>query len=350
MEKREHGGNIYRERVRLDFSASLNPLGMPRPVAEAAIEGVGESTAYPDPEARALREAIAGMRGAMPEQVICGAGAADLIHLFVRALGPERALLPAPGFSEYEAAVTAAGGTCSFYETPAENGFAPGEELMEALGRETDLVVLCTPSSPSGALCDRALLRQVLAECARRGIWILADECFLGLVSEGERWSLAGAVPEYDRLFVLDAFTKSFAMPGLRLGYGLCGNEEMLKVMRALRQPWAVSLPAQLAGIAAAGEKAFLAESREKIALWRGQLEEALRKRGFAVFPGRANYLLFTGPEDLGRHLMEKGILIRDCRNFRGLGPGYFRTAVKTPEENAALLAALDELSGEVKE
>ena len=120
--------------------------------------------------------------------------------------------------------------------------------------------------------------------------------------------------------------------------------------MRALRQPWAVSLPAQLAGIAAAGEKAFLAESREKIALWRGQLEGALRGRGFAVFPGMANYLLFTGPEDLGRHLMEKGILIRDCRNFRGLGPGYFRTAVKTPEENAALLAALDELSGEVKE
>ena len=170
------------------------------------------------------------------------------------------------------------------------------------------------------------------------------DECFLDLTDGGGDLSLKPFLSEHPELFILKAFTKSYGMAGLRLGYCLSGDAALLQAMGRTVQPWNVSLPAQAAGAAALGETAFLERARELILRERAYLRRGLEKLGLYVCPSQANYLLFSAPSPLFQPLLERGILIRDCSNYPGLGPGWYRAAVKRRGENRALLAALREL------
>ena len=132
-------------------------------------------------------------------------------------------------------------------------------------------------------------------------------------------------------------------MVGVRLGYCLSGDPALLTAISRTEQPWNVSTPAQAAGIAALREGAYL---RRTVALVREQrtwLTERLSELGFRVIPSRTNYLLFRGPENLSDRLKAKGILIRNCDNYSGLGPGWYRIAVRLPEENRKLIQAMEE-------
>ena len=132
-----------------------------------------------------------------------------------------------------------------------------------------------------------------------------------------------------------------YGMPGLRLGYGLCSDSVLLRKMEEAVQPWNVSQPAQMAGIAACKEQAFAAKTRAYISSERMFLKEELEKLGFYVYPSKANYLFFEAPVDLYERCLEEQILIRDCSNYRGLEKGYYRIAVKSHEENLELLQIL---------
>ena len=167
------------------------------------------------------------------------------------------------------------------------------------------------------------------------------DECFLELSDAGREESLAKYLDAFPNLFLLKAFTKSYGMAGLRLGYCLCGDGALLTAMSRRAQPWNVSLPAQAAGIAALKEGAFLENARQLIRQERPFLVEELEKLGLWVCPSQANYLLVRSGKPLAGPLLERGILIRDCSNYAGLGPGWYRLAVKSREENRALLDAL---------
>ena len=146
---------------------------------------------------------------------------------------------------------------------------------------------------------------------------------------------------EFPQLFVLKAFTKSFGMAGLRLGYGLSADGALLRKMSAAVPPWNVSALAQAAGVAALGDAEFLERNRAVIRAERPRLEERLRELGFWVCPSQANYILFRGEAGVADRLRERGAAIRDCANFEGLGPGWYRAAVRLREENDALLDAM---------
>ena len=148
---------------------------------------------------------------------------------------------------------------------------------------------------------------------------------------------------------ILRAFTKSYAMAGLRLGYAVSSCRELLARIRASLQTWNVSLPAQLAGIAALKERGYLERAGKLICTERLFLREKLSAMGFLLYDSQANYLFFEGPEDLAERCAEKGILIRDCGSCRGLAPGCFRIAVKRREENEALCACLEAVIREDK-
>ena len=227
----------------------------------------------------------------------------------------------------------------------AEEGFAATDALLEVLSEtDWDAVFLCNPNNPTGQLLDPALLEEVLRLCRRRGIRLFVDECFLDLSDGWANRSLKKYILEYNGIFILRAFTKTYGMAGLRLGYCLSGDGALLSAMSRLTQPWNVSLPAQAAGAAALGEEAFLAEARALIGRERPRLGGELEKLGFTVCPSQANYLLFWSPKGIFQPLLERGILIRDCSNYRGLGPGWYRAAVKLPEENLSFIQALGEI------
>ena len=350
MPQYAHGGDVLTASARyggpvLDCSANLNPLGLPPAVGEAAAEAAKTAAPYPDPLCRALRAAIAAHDGVEPEQVLCGGGAADLIFRLVYALRPRRALLTAPAFSEYEAALEQAGCAVSRFLLRREDRFDLDDGFLDAVEPGVELVFLCTPNNPTGRLISRDLLLRIAEKCRGLGAVLAVDECFLPL-SDGAGPGLAPWLEEYPNLLLLRAFTKSWAMAGLRLGYALCADTALLEKLSAAGPPWSVSAPALAAGLAALTQCPDWPErARKLLAAERPALSAGLSALGLEVVPGQANYLLFraAGISDLKDRALDRGVLIRACGNYHGLGPDWYRVCVGPAEQNRRLLAALKE-------
>ena len=341
MEKHIHGGNIYGYKDCMDFSANCNPLGTPESVKQAVMDSLEKIKDYPQVGYAPLREALGRYEDVAPEYVICGNGAAELIFSLCQAIRPKRALLPAPSFAEYEQALLSVGCQVEHVLLKEENGFAVQEDFIEKLHRDLDIVFLCNPNNPTGVLTEREFLFRVLRICRELGILLVVDECFLDFVKEPGKYSLKAQLPRYHNLFLLKAFTKRYAMAGIRLGYGICENKELLEKMTLATQPWNISVMAQAAGIAALKEDAYVEEGRRIVFQEAPRLMKEMESLGLKVYPSQANYLFFRGPEGLFEACVRQGVLIRDCSNYPGLEKGYYRTAVRTRQENEKLTAAL---------
>lgn len=350
MKELIHGGDVagYREaygREPLDFSANINPFGLPEGVKKAVIGALAEADRYPDPLCRRLCRAIAGAEGTPAEAVLCGNGAADLIYRLASALRPKKAMVLAPTFAEYELALTGAGCAVCRHLLGPEEDFCLTERILPELTSDLELLALCNPNNPTGQPIDPELLLKIAKVCRRQGIRLLLDECFLDFLEDGEKRSLKSRLAEFPNLMILKAFTKSYAMAGIRLGYLLCRDRLLLDKLARAGQPWAVSGLAQAAGVAALQEKDYLARSRRAIAAEREGMKTALAALGLKVIGSQANYLFFRGgPLDLPARLKEEGILVRSCDNYPGLPSGYCRAAVRNPAENHRLLAALEKV------
>ena len=343
MKQLTHGGDWagYRAefgRDPLDFSANVSPLGLPEGVAKAI------TAALADPLCRALLEKLAVAEGVPAEWLLCGNGAADLIFRLALAAKPRTALVTAPTFAEYATALETAGCTVERHFLREENDFAVTKDLLNAVHPGTNMVFLCQPNNPTGQLAEPALVEALLRRCEAVGAVLAVDECFLDFLPEGEGLSAKHLLKNSKKLIILKAFTKLYGMAGVRLGYCLCSDTELLARMRAAGQPWAVSSLAQAAGIAALDETEYVAKVRALIEAQRPVLADGLRALGLRVIEGRANYLLFRAPEALGNALRQKGAVLRSCGNYPGLDGSWYRTAVRTAPENQQLLKTLQEV------
>lgn len=344
MEKHIHGGDVYHHAGCIDFSANCNPLGTPLRVKEAIIESLDHINDYPQVGCAPLKEAIAKYEQVKKEQVVCGNGAAEIIFSLCRGLKPRKALIPAPTFAEYQQALHSVDCQVDFFPLDREKQFALKEDFIKSLKPELDVVFLCNPNNPTGILIERPVLEGILKRCQELEIFLVVDECFLDFVPEPEKYTLKAFLEEYENLFLLKAFTKRYAIAGVRLGYGLCGNKELLEKIESVCQPWNVSSMAQAAGLAALKEKAYVEEGRQITFKEAAYLKKEIEVLGYKVYPSMANYVFFEGSENLYEQLEKKKILIRDCSNYTGLSKGYYRVAVKMHEENEKLIQALKEL------
>ena len=338
-----HGGDIYSHEVRLDFSVNVNPLGTPEAVKEAVRKAADSIAAYPDPCCTKLRAALSELHGTDPSWILPGNGAAELIYQFTASLRPKHALLPIPSFSDYEAALRASDCGIKFWPLRREEGFSVSERILPMITEDTDLVMLASPNNPTGRLVERELLLRILGRCRETGTWLFLDECFGDLTDRGTP-SLSEELTPSDRVFLLRAFTKTYAMAGLRLGYAVCPDRELLARISMASQPWNVSSIAQEAGLSALKCGDFLEEARKTLREEKAYLLTELRKLGISVLPGDANFLMLQGVPGLYEGLLQRGILIRNCGNYRGLLPGDCRIAVRTHAENEELLKAIGEV------
>ena len=341
-----HGGDIYTYRDMLDFSVNVNPLGLSRKVIEAAKKGVERAAQYPDSRCRELRAALSEKKGIPGECFIFGNGAADLFFSLVLAEKPKRAVIPVPAFSEYAHALRTVGCRIEEYVLRREEQFTLTEDFLECLTPETDIVFLCSPSNPAGQVIPRELLCRIADRCEAAQIRLVVDECFIDFLLEPSEFTMERMSEQYSCLFVVQAFTKIHAIPGLRLGYGITSDLELLERIQQVRQPWSVSTPAQAAGIAALRDIHRVQAARELVCSERGRMEEELKEAGVEVIPSKANFILMYSPYDLFSLLKDRGILIRDCSNYSGLGKGWYRTAVRRKEENDRLLEAIRQVCG----
>lgn len=346
-----HGGNT-REAAEhlgispdqlLDFSANINPLGMPEAVKRAIVDNLHLAERYPDVEYRRLHEALARHHQVPAAWILAGNGETESIFTLVRGLQPRRAMVVTPGFAEYRRALQESGCAVDAFALREEDGWQLTGEILNALSADLDCLFLCTPNNPTGLLPDRALLLAIAARCKMLGIALVLDEAFIDFIA-GE----PGFIPllsQNPHIWVLRSLTKFYAIAGLRLGYLVNSDEQAVARMRQRQMPWSINAFAALAG------ERILEETAYQQATWRwlddegGRFYRALcALPGLTVYPGRANYLLLRCDSDLQRALLARHILIRSCANYPGLDGRYFRVAIRSQAENDRLLAALTDV------
>lgn len=343
-----HGGNIYRlaeelnihERKIIDFSASINPLGVSKKVKAELRRHLKYLHNYPDPDTKRLRKRLAQYHRINPEMILCGNGSTELIYLITRALKPKSVLIPAPTFSEYERACrTSYELRVTSYELKRENNFNinPDEFIKSMKG--CDMAFLCNPNNPTGLLLKKDSVLQI-TEAARDSKCILVvDEAFIDFCPED---SVIKEVQNNPHLIVLRSMTKFYALSGLRLGYGVF-PPHLTGRLKEYKEPWTVNNLAQSAAVEALKDKVYRNETFRIIRHEKRFMEDGFKKLGIDYISSSVNYYLIRldNAEEVITSLRNKGILVRNCSNFRGLDESYIRVAVKSRRDNARLLKEL---------
>lgn len=361
----EHGGNIYwasretgiPERKIIDFSASINPLGVPASVVAAIKEGIRDLPNYPEAQAEPLAAQLSSSLGVDRMSVICGNGSTELIYLVVRALNPGKALIPAPTFSEYERACKISNTSQVMkYGLKRENnfdvdpdGFIRAMETMmdrkSGTGNagpdpaRSQMAFLCNPNNPTGRLIGKKELLRIADAAERMKCYLVVDEAFIDFCP-GKSVVAAAAGNSY--LIVLRSLTKFYALSGLRIGYGVF-PPALARVIRQYKEPWTVNTLALRAGIVALRDEAYKKESLKIMRKEKRFLEKCFRALGIGFLPSSANYYLLQieRAQEAVAVLRNKGILVRDCSNFAGLDGSHVRAAVKSRRDNTALIKEL---------
>jgi len=345
---KEHGGNIYKAAEEtgipisgiMDFSASINPLGVPASVIRAIQEGIRDLPHYPEPFTENLTVQLSTHLDIDPQSIICGNGSTELIYLLARALAPGRVLIPAPTFSEYERACLMVQGTsCVRHVLARENNFDLDPEAFIAAMEGCDMAFLCNPNNPTGRVLSNETVLAIAEAAQRMSCYLVVDEAFMDFVPEH---SVVPDVSRYSHLIVLRSLTKFFALSGLRIGYGVFPGSVAV-TMKENKEPWTVNSLAQKAGKVALRDQAYQKETIAVIKEEKQFLEQGFAAMGVEYVPSAVNYYLLklVNARKIIDALRKKGILIRDCSNFPGLDGSYVRVAVRSREENTALLKGL---------
>lgn len=344
----EHGGNTYKlaeeldisEDKIIDFSASINPLGISKKVESEIRSELKNLHNYPDPNTKKLREEIAQYLDISPETILCSNGSTELIYLIPRALKPETALIPSPTFSEYEKACQINHGSrIKCYELKKDNNFEiMPDEFIDAM-QNCDMAFLCNPNNPTGNMLKKNQVLRI-AEAARESkCFLLVDEAFIDFCPEE---SVITAVQHNPYLIVLRSMTKFYALTGLRIGYGIFPFR-IIDKLKNFKEPWTANTLAQKAAIVALGDNDYADRTLRLIAKEKRFLEGCFKKIGIEFYPSDANFYLLriNGNSRINLKLREKGILVRNCSNYRGLDSSFMRIAVKSRRENRILIKSL---------
>lgn len=345
----EHGGDIYRlaetlkkrEGKIMDFSAPINPLGVPESVILEIKNNMRYLNNYPDPDAKELRSAIAKHNNVEPRSILCGNGSIELIYLIAKTLKPAKALIPSPTFSEYERACKVNRKVkITDYRLKREDGFGinPDKFISMMKSGACSMAFLCNPNNPTGKSLKKEQVLEIADKAKKLGCYLVVDEAFMDFSEEG---TIMNEVKNNPCLIVLRSMTKFYALAGLRIGYGVF-PEGLTETMKKFKEPWTVNTLAQRCAVAALKDKTYRTKTRGLIKKEKRFLEKGFKKANVEYVPTDANFYLLKiiGPY-FAQKLAKKGILIRNCSNFRGLDDTYIRVAVKSRKENTVLLKEL---------
>ena len=342
-----HGGNIYAVKRKyakevIDFSANINPLGLPANVKKAIYANFDGILHYPDPEAKNITRRIAQYWRVKEENVLVGNGSAELIYLIMHAFRPTTTIIAVPTFSEYERAARCTGSRVSFKRLLKEKNF----QLPELNSKSAEALFLCNPNNPTGNLIieERNVVKNLPAKL------IIVDEAFMDFLPDEKNYTLIKEAHKNKKIVVLRTFTKFFALAGLRIGY-LVAHQDVIKKLKAYRIPWSVNAFAQLAAEMILEDREYIRKTRQLIEKERRFLfNEIARIRQLIPYPSVANFLLVKidkgriNSDSLRKKLLARSILVRDCSNFRSLTDRFIRVAVRNRPENKQLVKALREI------
>jgi len=378
-----HGGNIYKvfrkKNIKgiMDYSSNINPYGIPESLKSRIIENLEILERYPDPDYVELREKLANLNNVNLSDIILGNGATEIIFLFMKVINPKKILIVSPTFGEYERAVKAVGTSrnsidlsCSddnknienkeieieYFELKESDDFKLNiGNLKNQLEKKYDLLIICNPNNPTGKFLKLAQTEEILKECNKYDTKLFIDEAFIEFLADGMKESIINTEENKKNLFVTRAFTKFFAIPGLRLGYGMYFDKELEQKISEKKEPWSVNNIAELAGLTVLDDTEYIEKTLKWITKEKIYMYEKLNEiSGIKVYETEVNFI--TGKIDeklfleglnvkiLREKMLEQGILIRDASNFKFLDKRFFRLAIKDRASNDRVIEAMKEI------
>ncbi|MFX1521759.1 MAG: pyridoxal phosphate-dependent aminotransferase [Promethearchaeota archaeon] len=353
-----HGGKFWQYKKNpntqaveiIDFSASINPIGPPESVIEAIKRNLHHLSHYPDSNSTELKKELAKIHNLHEENLIVGNGSNELIRLFAETFFEERdeVIIPLPTFDEYVVATEFMGAIPIFLELKPPNFTINSCDIIAKITDKTKAIFLCNPNNPTSKLMPPDELQNIVEKANEKQVLVFLDEVFIDTTETGV--SYANKVVHYPNVFIIHSLTKIFALPGLRVGYGL-GSKELISYMNRAKLEWNVNYLAQISAIAALKDVSYLEKTKELFYKQKRYLIENLAKiRGLKTELPDANYFFvdvsktgLTGTQ-LEKELRKFGILVRNCLSFKPLGDNYIRIGIRTENENKHLLEALNQI------
>lgn len=355
-----HGGDIWGFSRKynipinevLEFSGPINFLGPPQKAIEAVKENAKLIRYYPDPNPVEFREEIAKYVGnnVKPENLLLGNGSIELIYMITEILPKGfKALIPVPSFSEYEKAALRVGGEPVFLQLPQDFALEV-DKIKKAITKDTKILCICNPHSPSGRLYSKEKLVDLVEFCNKKDVIFSVDENYIEFDDESLDNTLAGMVKDYENLFVIRSVTKFYGMAGLRFGYAIAAGT-LIDKLQTTRLPWSINGLACQVTLAAFNDRQFIKNTKETIAKERGALAKNLSKIEYLhVYPSVTNFLLVKIQHPkitstiLKELLAKESILIRDCCTFMGLDDHYFRITIRSAKDNQILVEKIKQI------
>lgn len=347
-----HGGNIYRLKREgkgelLDYSSNINPLGVPESFKRAIIENFDILEKYPDPDYVELRENIGRYNKVDVKNIIAGNGATEILFLYMKAMKPKKTLIISPSFAEYKRALDSVGSEIIHYPLLEENNYNLDIESFLKEVPKCDLVVICNPNNPTGSFISLENIKKINDVLSEKGIKLFIDEAFIEFIRGWE--DMTSVLLEDKNIFVMRALTKFFAVPGVRLGYGITYDEEIMKKMEKYKEPWSVNSFADIAGKIMLWDKEYIEATEnwiEEEKKW--FYEESCKIENIKTFKTNVNFILVKllkkNSSVVRDEMIEKGVVVRDASNFMFLNEQYIRLAIKNRENNIKVLQALKEV------
>ena len=309
------------------LGSNENPYG-PSPRVKEALQKISPER-YPEPEE--LLEGLARYTGFPQEMIAIGAGMDGVMDTLTRIFleKGDRTFIPTPTFSYYEILTVLAGAE------PRFSSRGPEFQIQEEVPKDAKMAFLCSPNNPTGNALSEDELCDIL-ETTEAIVFL--DEAYVEFAEQ----SLAELVDRYENLVVGRTLSKAFGLAGMRLGYALMPEWMAQEYRRAAPPFFAISSASVAAGVAALSDLDYMKESVRKIRMERERLQKEINS-----FPSQANFLYLKTEEpsdSFVERFLQKGIIIRDCRSFRGAGEHHVRVTVGTRAENEHFLAAFREI------
>ncbi len=348
LEKIELVYGIKKEDI-TSFSANVNPLGISPKLRKGLSERIDAITGYPDRDYTSLRKCIASYVHTDMEHIVVGNGSTELISLFIQLTRPKKAFILGPTYSEYEREISLGGGSSHYYRLDEAADFQLDiESLKTELSAEFDLLVICNPNNPTSSAISNSDMRKILDICKQRDILCMVDETYVEFAEDIKRITAVSLTGFYNNLIILRGISKFFAAPGLRLGYAICGNMDLLKEINKRKNPWTINTLAAIAGEIMFSDNDYIEKTRNLIKEERERVCQRLSTcRNIKVYPPTANFVLIKilkediTSSELFDAAIRKGFMIRDCSTFPFLDQKFVRFCFMTPEKNTELLNLL---------
>ncbi|MFW6015438.1 MAG: pyridoxal phosphate-dependent aminotransferase [bacterium] len=351
LEKIAQAYNKSKDKI-INYSSNINPLGVSTLLKDSLSSQIDAISSYPDREYVNLKTSIANYSGADINHIIVGNGTTELISLVMKIRKPKKALIIGPTYSEYEREITLGGGSSFYYSLGEENDFIINvDSLKEQLNQQMDLLVICNPNNPTSTAITQNNMRTILDHCKKYNIFVLIDETYVEFTKNMSNNTAVPLTEYYNNLIILRGVSKFFSAPGLRLGYGVCSHQDLLKEMNSQKNPWTINTLASIAGEIMFNDINYINKTKDLIFTERERIYNKLSKlKSVKVIKPIANFMLIKLLNEeltstiIFEKLINKNLMIRDCSSFPFLNNRYFRFCFLLPEQNDILLNELNNI------